>query len=97
MTRVVLDRAAGELTLSGHAGSAEAGRDLVCAALSALCCTLELIPGAEVLRDEAFRSVSVPRERQGELEAIGRGFGMLAREFPRYVGFEERGTEGEGK
>lgn len=40
MIRVVYDRANYKVTVDGHAGSAERGRDLVCAAVSTLVMTL---------------------------------------------------------
>ena len=86
MTRVVLDRAAGELTLSGHAGSAEAGRDLVCAALSALMYTAAAQPGARSAMGEGWCVIAADR---AALAAVCRGFGLLAESFPRHVSYRE--------
>ena len=99
MTRVVLDRSGRSLTLRGHAMSAKKGADLVCAALSALCCTLMAVPGAESELGEGYRRVLLPPGRECELETVCRGLRLLAADFPRCVSFEEEraGRDGEEK
>jgi uncharacterized protein YsxB (DUF464 family) len=37
---IVIDRSGGEISINGHAGYAEAGKDIVCAAVSTLAQTL---------------------------------------------------------
>ncbi len=86
MTTVHFDRRVAVLSLSGHAGAADRGRDLVCAALSALAETAAAQPGAETERGEARMTVRAAEER---LAALAEGFRLLAREFPEFVTYVE--------
>lgn len=86
MTTVVFDPGRGVLTLSGHAGAGEKGRDLVCAALSILAETAAALPGAQTRRGAGRCEVRAEPER---LAALTPGFALLARDFPAYVKYEE--------
>jgi len=60
MTRVEYDRAALCLTMEGHAGAGETGKDLVCAALSTLMMTLE-----RRMQDTAERTLPIVKRAPG--------------------------------
>ena len=84
----------------GHAGYAEAGSDIVCAAVSVLTTTcvnaLESVAGVvpEVRVSDGDMAVSVPqnagRDAQVILLALRQGMRDLAQEYPQYVQFQER-------
>ena len=85
------------IEMSGHAGYAEAGKDIVCAAVTAL--TQTLIRSLEDLaRDEIEYEVSPGRAdiHYGNLSEEGRllidsffiGVCLIADEFPEYVRIE---------
>ncbi len=82
------------LTVTGHAGSARYGRDLVCAAASILMLTLERALQNEGLLDE--KSGKRPgyariigrahgERARGIFETIFAGYALLAEEWPQYV------------
>ena len=89
MTRIVFDPRAGLLTLRGHAGAGEKGRDLVCAALSALAETAAAQPGARTRRGEGWCVIEGGREA---LAVLARGFALLARDYPGNVRYREVGA-----
>ena len=81
----------GRLRLSGHAGSAPLGEDLVCAAVSALCATLAenlrvYDPKARVVMESGYARIS---SRDPDLrplfDIIYRGLRQLARQYPDYI------------
>ena len=103
MIRVIYDRKECRLSVAGHANSAEPGKDLVCAGVSALACTL----AANVLRLEELgqaEAVTV-RLEPGSAELVCRpgpgysdlvfgvfdtgclGFALLSGEYPRYISY----------
>jgi uncharacterized protein YsxB (DUF464 family) len=83
------------LTVVGHAGSGPAGRDLVCAAVSALVETLQLAvrqmggtgwEGTVEPGQACFRfGQSLGAQAQAVVEAMVLGLEDLARSHPRYV------------
>lgn len=82
------------LTVTGHAGSARYGRDLVCAAASILMLTLERalenkgMLGAESEKRSGYaKIICVERgESTREIfETIFAGYALLAEEWPEYV------------
>ena len=91
--------AAALLSVTGHAGYAEKGKDIVCAACSALIETLAARFGdgmdlgqAVISNGEAFFLVSrVPGREgmysalRGDMEFTVRGLELLAESYPRYV------------
>lgn len=104
MITIQYDRRALSVRISGHAGSGEYGRDLVCAAVSALAATL-----AQNVEDMAASgklgrySVSLNsgngdircepkpgsrREAVVLFEAICTGFDAIAKQYPENVSFE---------
>ena len=105
MIQAEYDRRSLSLTVKGHAGSNVYGKDLVCAAVSALVLTLSANVGR--LRDagqisEAIvilepgnahircRAKQAYRAKVEEVfETVSMGFGMLERKFPRFVEFCE--------
>lgn len=88
MTEVHFNPRAGLLSVSGHAGAGEKGRDLVCAALSILCETAAALDGAETSRGEGWLVTAGDREK---LAVLTTGFRLLARDYPQYVRYEEDG------
>lgn len=105
MIRVCYDRRVHRVTVSGHAGFAERGADILCAAASMLLHTLAgavrrlsergLAEDIAVsLRTGAGDVMCVP---VGEfdcvvtavMDSIVLGFQLLAADYPEYVGFEE--------
>ena len=86
MTFVKFEPGSGFLSVSGHAGSAPRGRDLVCAALSILAETAAAQPGARTRRGEALVEIEAAPEK---LAALAPGFRLLARDWPQFVTYEE--------
>lgn len=99
------------ITVRGHAGSAEEGKDLVCAAVTALVLTA----AANVRRMEekgcTYSTAVTVDKGDAELEvnpkayfrlsimqildAICAGFEVLSREYPEYVRYEVHQAEAE--
>lgn len=81
------------VTLKGHAGSAEYGKDLVCAAVSALALTLaanaEDLEEAEILLEPGNSRISCSPDAAGMFDCICKGFQLLAEKFPEHVYFSE--------
>ena len=75
--------------LEGHAGSDVYGKDLVCAAVSALVLTLaEAVkdkPGAEVILKPGDSVIRCGQEAEGAFDCICLGFALLAKKYPDYV------------
>lgn len=102
MTTIQYRPASYTLTVTGHAGAARRGEDLVCAGLSTLCWSLkraaEAVPGyraAGQVDESGPRFTLRCRPALGlrgrcraVLEAAAAGFGLLAEEFPDYVKLE---------
>ena len=104
MTKITLSTEATYLTLDGHAGAGPKGRDIVCAALSALAFTLARVAqkntaygtrfdanweeATMVLRCEPEDEAMRERCRQ-LFAAFGEGFHLIAEAYPEYVSFQE--------
>lgn len=98
MIRASLSRQGGavEIQVTGHAGTAEAGRDLLCAAVSALCETLERglarydADSERTLADGSFRYRGRPgTEASALIWTFGRGLQELAEQHPRHLRWTE--------
>jgi len=104
MTRITLSAQAMSLTMIGHAGAGAKGRDIVCAALSALGYTLgktlENNPdyGASFEADWNEASLTLRCEPKDEaarergrliFSAFAVGFRLIAEAYPEYVSLEE--------
>ena len=98
--------------MQGHAGYADGGADIVCAAASALCCTLagrlsyKQITGGLVMThcrlsageaDIGARPVGDWKEVQEVFETICTGFAMLCGEYPKHIFLTERTVSGLGE
>ena len=109
MTRVSVVREEGhirQLTVSGHAGYAEAGQDIVCAAVSILTTTcvnaLSSVAGVEpiVTQDERTAKVVVAlprqlsqterRDAETVMETALQGFRDLSGEYPSFCTILDR-------
>lgn len=105
MTKVIYNPDTMDLIVSGHAGSAEKGEDLVCAAVSALTNTLEQVflvqdsMEGHVMRkagERPFFHAWIPKGSpllaQGMvvMETIATGLLALSEQFPAFVEFELR-------
>lgn len=102
MIRAVYDRPAHRVTVTGHAGAAPHGEDLVCAAVSALLCTLaEAVRRMErsrqaeqvVIRlEEGYGEVAFASEYEclvnSVVDTVCLGLECLAKEYPQYVTYE---------
>lgn len=81
------------VTLKGHACSDVYGKDLVCAAVSALALTLAAnVEGnehAEVSLKPGNSRISCHPEAAGIFDCICKGFQLLAEKFPEHVYFSE--------
>lgn len=100
-----------DILVEGHAGSAEKGEDLICAAASALANTLEAVFDVqEDMLGCAVRKKEIPSfhawiEPETQLlaqafvvmETIATGYRALAEEYPEYVTFEVITEEEEEK
>ena len=90
--------------ISGHSGQAEAGRDIVCAAVSILGCTcvnaLESVCGVVPLIEEnddgvlGFRLPETTPEENAKAQilmgALKQGLSDLAEEYPRNITLSEK-------
>ena len=81
------------VSLEGHAGSDVYGRDLVCAAVSALVLTLaETVkqqPEAEVILSPGSSHIRSSLESEAAFDCICKGFALLAEKYADYVCFTE--------
>ena len=87
MTTVVYSPGDGLVSLRGHAGAGEKGRDPVCAALSILTYTLAALPGAGLRLGEGWAVVALPPGAPAA--AVCRGFALLAAAYPQNVCYKE--------
>ena len=82
-----------QVTLEGHANSDAFGKDLVCAAVSALTLTLaanvENLDGAEVSLEPGKARITGSPEAAPVFDCICKGYELLAGKFPEYVCFLE--------
>ena len=103
MIRLTLQKTQGQWTgfeCVGHAGFAEAGQDIVCAAVSILTTTcanaLESVAGVkpQVQASDGKMVLSLPQDAghdaQVILRAMRQGLRDLAEEYPRYFQLIER-------
>ena len=103
MIRLTLHKTQGQWTgfeCVGHAGFAEAGRDIVCAAVSILTTTcanaLETVAGVtpKVQASPGKMALSLPEnaghDAQVILQTMRQGLRDLAEEYPRYFQLIER-------
>ncbi len=85
----------GCVSVEGHANSDVYGKDLVCAAVSALVLTLaanvEKMKGAEILLEPGFSRIQCRPDAVGiaVFDCICKGFEMLAGKYPEYVCYLE--------
>ena len=107
MIRIVYRRDEHSVRIRGHAGSGEAGHDLVCAAVSILAYTLasyvvnmEEIGAATdstaLLRSGEAEIACTPAEKKSEevgsvMDALCEGFAILAGEYPENAVYERMG------
>ena len=103
MIRAVFSREGERYTgfrASGHSGYAEAGSDIVCAAVSVLGCTcvnsLEAVCGVTpdiTENDDGILAFTLPHPLDGQrahdaqvlMAALHQGIADIARQYPRYV------------
>ena len=104
MITAVYHRKYNRLTVEGHARSAEAGKDLVCASASMLACTLAanvdgLANNGQVKKpviklEEGNAEIScVPKTRYGSVitlifDTICIGFELLQEKYPEYITYK---------
>lgn len=110
MIRVTLLKNAGEFTgfeCKGHAGYAEAGSDIVCAAVSILTTTcvnaLESVAGieAEIQVEDGLMKAYLPENAGHDAQVIfgflRQGLRDIADEYPRYLQLTEKKIIGGSK
>ena len=76
------------LEIDGHAGYAEKGKDIVCAAVSALACSLVCYVRGKVEREDGHMSFSAGKmstRARGAFDCTYGGFTMLADAYPTHV------------
>ena len=91
-----------ELRLSGHAGAAPYGQDLVCAAVTALVCALASYVSAQELKEPPVlrlepgdaRIIARGAHLAPAFETVISGLRLLAREYPENVAVEEMWDQG---
>ncbi len=95
MIRILYDKKSFILTIHGHAGYAEKGRDIVCAAVTALAGTLERCMkevgegSCEWKEGETCFTALGTENLRPCFETVLTGLRMLAEEFPDYVTLKE--------
>jgi len=83
-----------KVTLRGHAGSAEHGHDLICAAVSALVLTLAYnvadFPQPKLWLDPGDTQLACPAAAEAvqAFDCIWKGFQLLAELYPEYIQIE---------
>lgn len=98
MITIVYDRPNHSLTAQGHAGSGEAGHDLVCASVSALVYTLavnveRLGQSAQIRLDSGDAVVhcipSAARRLMASYlyDSICVGFELIAKQYPEFISY----------
>ena len=79
------------VTISGHAGQAEEGQDIVCSAVSILAVTI----GENIEKGSAELSCKPNHKFKSTVSlifnALCAGFEIMAREAPEYVRYDKRG------
>ena len=90
MIRVLYEPGIPRLTVEGHAGTAPAGEDLICAAASMLVQTLRACTGLGEVGKGRARLTGRPEERP-VFDALSTGFRLLAEGYPECVAFTCRG------
>ena len=105
MTKISIERQGDTYTviLEGHAGFKEAGKDIVCAGISALACTLinclenlkekERVEEFEYIEKDGMLKVTFTgdsTELLATLETIEIGFMMMAENYPKNILYEGR-------
>ena len=98
MTRITWDAAENRMEFKGHAGGGEAGKDLICAAVSTLMYTLieavgnhfeALMPNIYMADGEASVSCSPGKGHKAVcwtiMETVFTGCELLAKEYPEHV------------
>lgn len=99
MIHITFDRKKSSVTVKGHAGSGEAGHDLVCSAVSALVYTLaadvDRLGYPSVIRlDAGDAEISCTPDSAYRLmveylyESICVGFEMLAEEYSEFIQYQ---------
>ena len=106
MIQAIYYRSYNRLTVTGHANSAEPGRDLVCASASMLAYTLAANVAA--MADTGLVRQPIIRNNEGDTEiscnprhnlkntvtlvfdSICAGFDLLAHDYPEYISYEIR-------
>ena len=76
------------LEIDGHAGYAEKGKGIVCAAVSALACSLVCYVRGKVEREDGHMSFSAGKmstRARGAFDCTYGGFTMLADAYPTHV------------
>lgn len=74
-----------EISISGHAGLDERGKDIVCAGVSALFFALAKTDGVNVCEKNGAYIVTVPPEKRLCGEMAVNGWMMIAEEYPGNV------------
>lgn len=88
MIVIRMDRRHGLLEIDGHAGYAEKGKDIVCAAVSALACSLVCYVRGKVEREDGHMSFSAGKmstRARGAFDCTYGGFALLADAYPTHV------------
>lgn len=76
------------VSIKGHAGYAAAGNDIVCAAISALYCTMIMADGISGVNssEEMYAVVSKPKA-EDTFRVFCKGMKKVAEQYPKYCSF----------
>lgn len=88
MIVIRMNRRHGLLEIDGHAGYAEKGKDIVCAAVSALACPLVGYVSGSVEREDghmSFQAEKMSTRARGAFDCAYGGFALLAEGYPAHV------------
>lgn len=93
MIRITYDAGKTSIRVQGHAGYADPGQDIVCAAISALYCTLARSRSCIAHAEDDVQIVQATKVARRKMdvvfETIAGGMQEVAKRYPDFVSYEK--------